>query len=102
VKLSPQIEVEMSVDYTNKGNGRLSVNGASVHIYDDHDDGVTFAGGYKAVYFLDLNGDKILDLLVSGMENNRDTGDVETKTRFVTNIYLFDPETNSFKMPHDQ
>ena len=67
VELDASLNMAYQVSVTNKGNGILKIGGLEIHSHDTHNDGKIFAGGTLDHEFVDLNGDGVMDLRITGL-----------------------------------
>lgn len=65
--LGKGVFISLKFQITTKGNGLLTLPGLAVRVYDSHDDGLIFRGGLLHCEWCDLDGDGVLELVVSGL-----------------------------------
>lgn len=98
VDLGQGVLVPVDVAFTSKGNGMLSCLNLHERVYDAHDDGVLYAGGFAAVVFVDTNRDGYRDLVIASalLESPDDRAPSTAFREYAQSIYLYQPELRDF------
>jgi len=103
IALSKDFSTNASLEITSKGNGTLKILNLSLRVYDSHHDSNFYKNKMLDIEFIDIDDDDHLDLVISGIyyvTSEKDDGILEEHAVFL--LYLFDPETNRFKLAYDR
>jgi hypothetical protein len=99
IEIGPNVKLDAVTDVTVRRNGTLRVANLQVKILDEYDDGQIYVGGLLHVEFVDISGDGLKDLVITGTIAN--TGEKETDPvsySAVTEIYRFRPQEKDFQL----
>ena len=97
VKLSEDIKLSSHFVISPKGNGSLSISNLRLKIFDNHDNGMIYGEDDASITLVDLDGDKIKELLVSGVLIH--TGENETSPSIYSYFvrgYRYEKSTGEF------
>lgn len=104
-RLSKDRSVNYDFSISSKGNGTVSLPGITVHLYDDHDDGVYFKDGLLLSSLSDINGDGYTDIVLYGIavisdeETQKGTQEISTEKELpVVSILRFDVKKNRYRV----
>jgi len=76
LKLNNDLQFNVILEGTSKGNGTLKIHNLNLRIFDQHDDGIVYEGDVFNVDFKDLNDDKLNEIIITGILKH--TGDNES------------------------
>ncbi len=65
LKLSDDLQFNVTLDGTPKGNGTLKIHNLNLRVFDQHDDGLVYEDGLLEIDFKDLNNDKLNEIMDS-------------------------------------
>ncbi len=97
LKLGNDLQFNITLDGTPKGNGTLKIHNLNLRIFDQHDDGLVYEGGLLKIDFQDLNNNKLNEIIITGILKY--TGDNESdlaRYEEFTQIFNFDCKTGLF------
>ncbi len=88
LKLGNNLQFNVTLDGTPKGNGTLKIHNLNLRIFDQHDDGLVYEGGLLKIDFKDFNNDKLNEIIITGILKY--TGDNESDlARYEEFIQIF-------------
>jgi len=88
LKLGNNLQFNVTLNSTPKGNGTLKIHNLNLRIFDQHDDGLVYEGGLLKIDFKDLNNDKLNEIIITGILKY--TGDNESDlARYEAFIQIF-------------
>jgi len=67
LKLNNDLQFNVILGGTSRGNGTLKIHNLNLRIFDQHDDGVVYEGDVLNVDFKDLNDDKLNEIIITGI-----------------------------------
>ncbi len=97
LKLNNNLQFNVILEGTSKGNGTLKIHNLNLRIFDQHDDGVVYEGDVLKVDFKDLNDDKLNEIIITGILKY--TGDDESDSvnyESFAQIFSFDCKLGFF------
>lgn len=92
------IRLPVTIEVTVRRNGTLKVANLKLRVLDEYDDGQVYEGGLLHVEFIDVTGDGLKDLVVTGIyvHTGEKPGDPVTREP-ITSVYVFEPGKAEFR-----
>jgi hypothetical protein len=92
------IRLPVTIEVTVRRNGTLKVANLEVRVLDEYDDGQVYEGGLLHVEFVDVTGDGLKDLVITGIVTHTGAKEGDPVTREpVTSVYVFVPDKSEFR-----
>jgi hypothetical protein len=98
VEVGRGIRLPVTIEVTVRRNGTLKVANLELRVLDEYDDGQLYEGGLLHVEFIDVTGDGLKDLVVTGIyvHTGEKEGDPATREP-ITSLYVFVPDKAEFR-----
>lgn len=80
IKLGDSVTLPAEIVVSPRGNGSLIIGNLELMIYDDHDNGMVYNKESVSIILTDLDGDRIKELVISGVLVYTGEEDLDPKT----------------------
>jgi len=101
VKISKDIGLNAEIAITRRGNGWFKIANLNLHIGRTGYDSLIYKDGLLDVDFVDINGDGLKDIIISGlMLCPHEQLDIILYREAVVFIYLFEPKNKKFNLAY--
>ena len=101
VKVSDHLKLKLVMNDFHNGTGVVSIGDQIFYASDGHADGASYSSGLFDFQFIDINGDRLKDVVFSGIVNY--TGEVDDEIyerEDVVFIYLYDLEKKKYVLKY--